>query len=106
MGGLVARAIELKTQLRALGLSVFETYPKILANRLKLINCDYKGSPQSLAGCTEEVLKVIPESIHVDKEEIKTWHHLDALLALISAINSLFKKPETYGHKQEGLIYI
>lgn len=106
LGGLAARAIELKGQLRSLGLNVFETYPRILANRLKLKNCDYKGSVQSLSKCAEEVLKVLPESIKIDKEEIKTWHHLDALLALITAINSLFKQPETYGHREEGLIYI
>lgn len=106
LGGLAARAIELKERLQALGLNAFETYPKILANRLKLKNCDYKGSQQSLPGCAEEVLKALPESIKIDKNEIKTWHHLDALLALISAINSLFRKPETFGHKEEGLIYI
>lgn len=106
LGGLAARAIELKEHLRSLGLHVFETYPKILANRLKLKDCDYKGSIQNLAGCTDEVLRVLPESIKVNKEEIKTWHHLDALLALISAINSLFKKPEAFGHREEGLIYI
>ncbi len=106
LGGLMARAIELKNNLKSLGISVYETNPNVIANRLRLKDCDYKGNLQSLPSCADEVLKTLPESIRIAKEDIKTWHHLDALLALISAINSLFKKPETYGHKVEGLIYV
>ncbi|WP_417591729.1 hypothetical protein [Owenweeksia hongkongensis] len=106
LGGLAARAIELKSRLKSLGLKVFETYPIVMANQLKLRDCDYKGSLQNLSSCAQEVINILPASINIDKDDIKTWHHLDALLALISAINSLFKKPRTYGHREEGLIYI
>lgn len=106
LGGLAARAIELKNHLRSLGLKVFETCPNVIANQLKLKDCDYKGSLQSLPSCAQEVVDILPDSINIDKEDIKTWHHLDALLALVSAINSLFKKPKTYGHREEGLIYV
>lgn len=106
LGGLAARAIELKTKLESLGIEVFETYPKIIANRLNLKECDYKGSLHSLDECRFKVLDILPQSIDIDGDDIITWHHLDALLALISAINSLQGKSEVFGHQQEGLIYI
>lgn len=106
IGGLTARAIELKEDLETLGIQVFETYPRIIARRLNLKECDYKGSLHSIEACKEKVLEILPDSIKVDDDEIITWHHLDALLALISAINSLYGKSEVFGHKKEGLIYI
>lgn len=106
LGGLAARAIELKSDLKGLGIKVYETYPKIVAKRMNLHECDYKGSMQSIDPCKGKVLAALPETISIEAADIKTWHHLDALMALISAINSLYGKSEIYGHKKEGLIYI
>ena len=100
LGGLAARAIELKTKLERMGIEVFETYPKIIAHRLNLTDCDYKGSIKSLHECSEKVLYKLPDSIQIDNKDIMSWHHLDALLALISAINSLHGKSEVFGHQK------
>ncbi|MEQ9262714.1 MAG: DUF429 domain-containing protein [Owenweeksia sp.] len=106
LGGLAARAMELKAKLEARSIEVMETYPKILALRFKLKARGYKGSRINLKDCKRSVLRRFGSNIEIDSEDITTWHHLDALLALISAVNHTHGKSEVFGDHQEGLIYI
>ncbi|MGB0178225.1 MAG: hypothetical protein ACPF9D_13745, partial [Owenweeksia sp.] len=106
LGGLAARAMELKAQLEERGIEVMETYPRVLATRFKLKARGYKGSRINLKDCKRMVLKRFGDNIEIDAEDITTWHHLDALLALISAVNHTDGNSEVYGNRKEGLIYI
>lgn len=106
LGGLAARAMELKDELEDLEIEVFETYPRILANRLNLKVKGYKGSLLGLKDCRAEVGNRFSGKIQIDLSDIQTWHHLDALLCLMSALNHLQGEGEVYGLQEEGQIYI
>lgn len=106
LGGFAARAMELKTELTKKEISVFETYPRILASRLGLKSKGYKGSGLGLKDCRKELARLFNPSIHLPISDITTWHHLDALLALMAAFNYVQGQSDTYGDADEGLIYI
>ena len=106
LGGLAARAMELKSSLELQDIKVFETYPRIMAQRLKLKARGYKGSRLALKDCRKYLLKKFGDQIEIDPNDITSWHHVDALLALISALNYVRGEVEVYGNEQEGLIYI
>lgn len=106
LGGLVARAIELTNELEEMGSEVKETYPRILANDYKLKNKGYKGSRMALKDCTKVVLQRLDEALVVDKDDITSWHHLDALLALVSALRHKQGESCAYGDEEEGQIII
>ena len=44
--------------------------------------------------------------LEVDKTRILSWHHLDALLALVTAIRHEQGLSFTYGDPEEGLVNI
>src|SRR5690606_22881965 len=101
LGGLAAPAIELKSLLETWGTEVFETYPRVLAHRLKLKAKGYKGSRLALKDCRKTVLNKLGDKIDIDADDITSWYHLDALLALISALNYTSGKAEVYGNEKE-----
>lgn len=106
LGGMVARAMELKDKLVALDCTVIETYPKVLALQLKLKPHGYKGSSIGLADCKQWMIKQLKDEYKVNLIDIKTWHHFDALLALLSAIRHEQGKSVSYGINEEGLIVV
>lgn len=106
LGGLAARAIELKDQLQAEGIRVFETYPKIRAGQLGLPKMGYKQSKHALAPCARTVAGVFRKEVQLKPQDITTWHHLDALLALMSAMAHECGECQIFGHQQEGQIYV
>ncbi len=106
LGGIAARAMELKATLEEKGIEIYETYPRILATRLNLKTKGYKGSVLALKDCRDAVVKLFSTSIQLPKNEITTWHHLDALLALMSALNHVQGEGKVYGLKEEGQIFI
>ncbi len=106
LGGMVARAMELKDKLNALGCAVMETYPKVMALQLKLKACGYKGSSLALKDCKKTLAKHLEENHQVDFDQVSTWHHFDALLALLSAIRHIKGHSDVYGKAEEGQIVI
>lgn len=106
LGGLAARAMQLKDQLEQKGASVFETYPRVLANRFDLASRGYKGSNQGLKCCRSEIAERFKGNIELTACDITTWHHLDALMALMSAMNFDQGCADTFGREDEGLIFI
>ncbi len=106
LGGFAARAIELRADLSEKGIEVYETYPRVLASRLNLKAKGYKGSVLGLKDCRKAVVNHFSASINVSVNQITTWHHLDALLALMSGLNYLQGQSEVYGLPEEGQIYI
>lgn len=106
LGGLAARAMQLKNQLEENGAEVFETYPRILANRFDLPSIGYKGSNQGLKCCRSQIVERFHEDIEINACDITTWHHLDALMALMSAMNFDQGCADSFGREDEGLIFI
>jgi predicted nuclease with RNAse H fold len=106
LGGLTARAIKLKDELESMGIEVKETYPKVLATRFDLKSIGYKSSKIHLPKCRSAVTSRFGHDISINCADIKTWHHLDALLALMSALNYCCGRHETFGDEREGVIII
>ncbi len=106
LGGLAARAMELKQQLEKKEIQVYETYPRILAQQFSLRSKGYKGSTLGLKDCRKIVCERFNSEIKLDPNDVTSWHHLDALLALMSALNHTQGRTESYGQEAEGLIYI
>lgn len=106
LGGLTARAMQLKDQLTDMGSAVHETYPKILAKRFQLKELGYKSSKLYLPPCREKIKSLFDPAISFSCKDITSWHHLDALLALMSALNHNIGRHETYGDEREGVIVV
>ena len=99
LGGLTARAMELKSQLNALGIEVLETYPKAQAAELELQ--DYKRSPDLLILHKIKIEKATGWRIPSPQNQ----HQLDAVLALVGAHRYARGTSKAIGDKAEGLIH-
>lgn len=106
LGGLAARAIELKDQLEEMGIRVYETYPRIRAKSLGLEPLGYKAKKSAIASCVAQIKKGLSPKLELDPADLKTWHHVDALLALLSAMAYESDDCKIYGNQEEGRIYV
>ncbi len=106
LGGLAARAMELRDNFEARGIDIKETYPRLMANRFELKKFGYKSSKSALRECALHLKECIKEPLRFNSNDIKTWHHLDALLALMSALSYKCGDFCTYGDPEEGMIYV
>jgi len=106
LGGLAARAMDLGAWIKEQSIDVRETYPKLMANRFDLKKHGYRTNKNALKECTKRVNGCIKEPLEFNATEVKTWHHLDALLALMSALSFHCGDFKTYGDPAEGLIYV
>lgn len=106
LGGLAARAIELKRKLEDQQIEIKETYPRLMANRFKLKDLGYKTNRAALKDCTQQLRNCMRKSLNFKCNNVKTWHHFDALLALLSAMSYSCGDYTSYGDPQEGLIYV
>jgi len=106
LGGLAARAMELKDKLENLGIEVKETYPRLMANRFDLKKLGYKTNRNALKECALQVKSCLKEPLRFTSSDVRTWHHLDALLALMSAMSYKCGDFTTYGDPEEGMIYV
>ncbi|MCX8147668.1 DUF429 domain-containing protein [Thermaurantimonas aggregans] len=105
LGGLTARAIRLRDKLALMGIFVFETYPKLLASELDLLVLGYKKDKTHLQTCRAKIASLFNPAISLKESSIESWHHFDALLALMSAMKYRCKKATALGDPKEGLIY-
>lgn len=106
LGGLTARAMRIKDELEETGTTVKETYPKIMAHKYDLSNLGYKANSRHINACRSKLQDVLNPNIIMDCSDIKTWHHLDALLALMAAMNFDMGASVTFGDEREGCIYV
>ncbi len=106
LGGLAARAMQLSSWMREQSIDVKETYPKLMANRFELVKHGYKTNRGSLQDCTLKIKNCLREPLQFKCGDVLTWHHLDALLALMSAMSYDCGDYTTYGDPCEGLIYV
>lgn len=102
LGGLTARAIKLKNQFSYLPVSFIETYPGGLAKELNLKELGYK---QKASHC-ERVVSFLEDysAYSVEKNIQLTWHHVDALLTLVSAKRYFSASHFILGEQEEGQI--
>lgn len=107
LGGLTARAIQLKDRLeRDVATTVYETYPKAIAHNYALKDYGNKKRKSNLIACRNNLREKLNPKVLIDCQEIKTWHHLDALLALYGAMRFVMGQAITYGDEEEGMIYV
>jgi predicted nuclease with RNAse H fold len=107
IGGLTARAIQLKHELeQELPTKFYETYPRAQAKNFDLEKLGYKGSKSELLTCRNTLRDQLNRSLFIDCQDIKTWHHLDALLALFTAMKFVSGQALPFGNPKEGLIYV
>jgi uncharacterized protein len=106
LGGLTARAMELKESIEALEIPIFETCPRKMASLMGLQDLGYKTGKAALSACRSSLKSRMNPAIQMDCSEISTWHHLDALLATLSALNLVSGQEKIFGDKEEGCIYI
>ena len=100
LGGLTARAIQLKYHLNQQNIEVFETYPARQAEELHVKN--YKKEPLTT------LVTVINNryNLSIRTADLKNIHYLDALLAYIGGIRFVGHSSLVFGNEQEGLIYV
>ena len=106
LGGLTARAIELSEEMRSQKIPVFETYPRIMARKQGLESIGYKKGTSFLKACQDQLRAQLNPEIKMESGEMESWHHIDAFLAMLSALAFAAGQPEVYGDKKEGLIHV
>lgn len=106
LGGLTARAIELSDKMRKDGIPVFETYPRIMARKQGLEALGYKKMKSSLKTCQDQLRAQLNPKIQMEPREMESWHHVDAFLAMLSALAFAAGAHEVYGDEKEGLIHV
>jgi predicted nuclease with RNAse H fold len=105
LGGLTARAMRLKAQLTADHIQVQEVYPAQMAKILKIKDQGYKKQKQQLQPLFQYLSPYL-DDFRWQPEAVVSWHHFDALLALVSGIRFMEGKHETYGRETEGVIIV
>jgi predicted nuclease with RNAse H fold len=104
LGGLTARAMQLKEQASKRGVKLVETYPSKLAEVLALKEQGYKKSKENL----EPICQLFAEKsgLMFDQTSVKDWHHFDALLSLYSARRFEMQSAMVFGNPEEGTITV
>lgn len=104
LGGLTARAMQLRATLEGEGIAVYEVYPGGLASRLSLNRDEYKQSKAHIPAILEALAPFFPTL--PEAPAIPTWHHVDALLAWLSGWRHEQGRHRQYGDPTEGLILV
>lgn len=103
LGGLTARAMQLTSRLKQSGITVLETYPSAQAQRMHLRDSGYKKSVPAIGEVLEKIRILFSEWQFTG---CTTWHHVDALLALLAMYRFTQGIHERFGSEPEGLIVI
>jgi predicted nuclease with RNAse H fold len=104
LGGLTARAMQLRAQLEQVGILVFEVYPAHLARVLDIRGRGYKEKGSHPAGLVQELSPVCPFAL--EQLSIQDWHTFDAALALWSGWRFAQGEALSFGDPDEGLIHV
>ncbi len=111
LGGLTARAMQLKNNLQKIEVEVTEVYPSHLAKTLNLDKQLYKKQKEYISALIPLLFDALSafvslSSYHPMNLSTLTWHHFDALLALCSGFRYLNNQHLTFGNSEEGLIIV
>ncbi len=104
LGGLTARAIKLKTNVEKQKHQVLEVYPGALSRIFELKKLGYKKEVANIPIVADFLKDQLPFSFSMG--DLKTWHHLDALLAFLIGYRFINKKSKSYGNQAEGQIIV
>lgn len=111
LGGLTARAMKLSADLTEFQVITLEVYPAYLAKTLALDKHLYKKQREHMLPLFRQLQPALsslisqPIQLHHD-ESILTWHHFDAILALLSGLRYLNHQHLSFGDPSEGLIIV
>ena len=105
LGGLTARAMKLKKQLTAQQIKILEVYPSQMATELSIKKLGYKKETSNITSLLKTLSPYL-DSFHWNAQEINSWHHFDALLALISGIRFMQNLHYSVGSQEEGVIVV
>ena len=100
LGGLTARAIKLKDELKGHGIECIETYPAAFVSTVMEIEEAYKNDIVGFAKALTPFFSSQP------LPSMQNWHQTDALLAWISGLRYLEKRSLSFGFPIEGVIII
>lgn len=119
LGGLTARAMKLKADLQHIGIQTIEIYPSHLAKVLQLDKTIYKKQKEHLPTLLSHLTPSLSHLVSLSSNSsiplfsyspippsTLTWHHFDALLALLSGIRYLNNQHLTFGNPDEGFIIV
>jgi uncharacterized protein len=104
LGGLTARAIELKHRLETQNIQTYEVYPKAIAQVLLADQYHKKLSSSELKRLSDLLTQHIPE-IQLNHYP-QNQHQFDAMLAWISGFRFLNQQHQVFGHLKEGIIIV
>jgi len=104
LGGLTARAMNLRKYINGMGNRMLETYPRKLVDILDLPTDIYKNSKGDLHIFVDHL--VVRLGVRINMGQIFTWHHLDALMAFISGLRYLEKQSQEFGVPEEGVVIV
>lgn len=103
LGGLTARAMQLRARLREDAIEMFEVYPRRLAKTFCLEESGYKKKKTRLLPCLDKLHPNLPYPLAAPPA---TWHHFDALLAFISGWRYQNNLHQSFGDPTEGVIIV
>ena len=102
LGGLTARAMQLAAHLRAEGIEVQETYPGYLSKLLVFNELGYKKEKPNIG----VVAQALATQFSCTIPDLPDWHHIDAVLALLSGCRHEQGLAHTFGRVEEGVIVV
>lgn len=105
LGGLTARAMRLSQLIQAKGVEVVEIYPSKLAEIYELKAINYKKKKIDLLPNIAHFRTIHPH-LNFKQDDILSWHHFDALLALASGIRFSKQEHMVFGKEEEGTITV
>ncbi|WP_224996837.1 hypothetical protein [Cesiribacter sp. SM1] len=104
LGGLTARAIQLKNKLLPSKVQFFETYPSGWVRFFATEAVGYRSKAEEPAIFCQKNVEI--HSLITRPFAISSWHHADALIALMCGLRYENQVHTTYGNPEEGEIVI
>jgi predicted nuclease with RNAse H fold len=103
LGGLTARAIALARLLRSRRVQVYEGYPAAIVRELKIRIQGYKKGnvPSTVPLSLRRAL-----GLRGTYPKVRSWHDIDALLALVTMQRILNGTSRPFGERREGQIWV
>lgn len=104
LGGLTARAIQLKDYFHPQRIQFVETYPGGWVRQFSPEMSGYKDKSTDPEYFSLKIVESLP--LFFRKESIQNWHHADALIALVSGLRYENQQHTIFGSTPEGEVVI
>ncbi|MDW8296973.1 MAG: DUF429 domain-containing protein [Raineya sp.] len=103
LGGLTARAMQLKYQVLQIYQPIFlEVYPAALAQKWTLYEKGYRKEISQIHIVAQIIQKEIPFLL----PSLQNWHQIDAILAFCTTFRYQNGLAEGFGEAQEGIVWV